>query len=54
MSPLEENLFRFIFALDNLLVILLPWLKVVTISVLFVVVTLFLSLAIRTKQVRRR
>ena len=42
MSPFEINILRFIFTLDNILVALMPWLKVLTIAAVLVLVALFI------------
>lgn len=48
MSPFEINILRFIFSLDNILVALMPWLKVLTIAAVMALVTLL------TRRITRR
>ena len=40
MSPFEINILRFIFTIDNILVALMPWLKVMTIAAVMVLIIL--------------
>lgn len=49
MSPFEINVLRFIFTLDNILVTLMPWFKVLTIAAIMAFVALLGRRIIRRK-----
>ena len=40
MSPVEINILRFIFTLDNILVALIPWFKVTVIAFVALIIAL--------------
>ena len=50
MSPFEINILRFIFALDNILVALMPWFKALTVTV----AAILLFFALLTRRLTRR
>ena len=54
MSPFEINILRFIFALDNILVALMPWLKALTVAAVLLFVALLTRRIIRRKTVSVR
>ena len=53
MSPLEQDIIRFIFALDNLLVALIPWLKALAAGSLILIAALLVRRCIRKKRARQ-
>lgn len=49
MSPFEINILRFIFTLDNILVALMPWFKVLAVAAVMALVALLARRIIRRK-----